>query len=345
MIWQDGVGNISVQSATIPANYKAAAVATVDLHPIQNTQPTQSNMFGPTIANLARSYVRYRLRSLQVHFDSVRPTLDTGGLAIGYVEDPLTGVSNTYQQIVNTDGSIAFPVWGQSQVLRVAFLKNREWRYTQVPHADSSAPVPSPADQRQTFDGSLVINQLGLTPGTTVLGAPVNQLLGSLSFKGVIEFFELSTLNTESVTGITNQLSSSSLSDPLPFLHQTANSMNISASTLSPFGSLTDITTTGFGNDITRPDQKSLVFTRTGVYSIQISWLSSTGASGLSSPPSVTLAGGIGVTISQTYTPATPWPVDFHYAVDVSSGPVTLVFTGPTSMTSGSMELLVSLLP
>jgi len=191
------------------------------------------------------------------------------------------------------------------------------------------------AEQRLTMQGQVAVAGLGLAYGSVTL-------LGTLTFRGSIDFMEISSLPT---LASDNALGAPPLPVGPSSFQLDGNPSNNTANANLPFGTpVRDnsvVTVVGTAIDVTSPS--SINFLETGVYSVDLSWTTPTGATALSAPPTYTVTSGSATSVSATYTPSAPWPANWVIAVDTTVTFATLSFQGPTlpNLTSGTPHLFV----
>jgi len=164
--------------------YGGAAIAgAFDLNPIGNYNAGFQNApFGIGIANVAKAYARYRMRSLRVTYVPVLGTGATGSVIIGATSEDVINITPTAQQVADCAASMTTPVWETATMDLSPALNvrsNKEWFYTYATASNAAA------EQRQNYCCTLLPAGIGLAGATYTVQ-------GYLRFEGVIEFTCLS---------------------------------------------------------------------------------------------------------------------------------------------------------
>jgi len=165
--------------------FRTAATAgggAFDLNPISNTVGTlQSNPFGVGIANIARAYSRWRMKSLRITYVPVVGTASAGSVCLGVTLENYISNTPTFQQASDCSSSITTPVWQMASMDATPLMRAApDWLYVYVQGSTVS-------EQRQDFCCSLICAGIGL-----VAAGGANTTNGYLRFDGEIQFMSLS---------------------------------------------------------------------------------------------------------------------------------------------------------
>jgi hypothetical protein len=166
MYLYSAAGTVSFTNTTAAAGSPAQ-----DLHPIAVSTANGNKMFGIGIASVAQAFSRWRLKNLEVEFNSVLPTSVNGNIVLSSTYESFISGTPTYTTVASCSPSVSFPVWSPSTKLKVAL--DDTWCYVVT-------STGSAAEQRQDYPATLLVAGVGLGGS--------NILCGTLRFTGTIEF-------------------------------------------------------------------------------------------------------------------------------------------------------------
>lgn len=128
----------------------------------------------PTLTNIVRAFVRYRVNSAALKFIPYAPTTVFGALGIAAVPDGSIDAAATYENVMSSEYCTSSNIYNP-QELKLPYVKNF-WYYT----APGGA-APSDPDEKLTAFCSLLVAPVG------IITTAVPQFLGSIQLTMDIE--------------------------------------------------------------------------------------------------------------------------------------------------------------
>lgn len=280
-------------------------------------------IFGPNVSNLARTFSKWRLKTLHINYEPFVSSSTSGALAFGYQGDPFTDFSNTFSNVGALIGAKSTSVW---QPMSMSPRVPQRQLYTLI-NSDPAASI-SAANQRDWAAGALCVAGRGLGNNLTY---------GTLRLSGVIEF---SDPQGQTTSGSSDLLATGPDYRALMF----GNTATAAAPFGSPAVSGANATITGTLPPYVSFNATQIAFsaaTIPGVYTLKIWWTQTSGV--ITAAANYTAVSNVGAINTPSFSAAPPYSSIISFGT--LAGPGFISFTGPTGMTSGNVNLELTRLP